>query len=182
MARRKLIWTRMAPAITSLNPVGVASGNMVESQDLLQTFRNEAGITRGPVGLTVMRIRMLITADLSTNNSLANIRASAGLYYGIRVCDFSQLAAEEAVEAPNFGPQLDPHADWMTWGRVPMKALTQVDASNQTGLFWEEVDVRAMRKMEELGQTLGLYIQTTTGAAAVVSNVLASTSVLVALP
>lgn len=105
-----------------------------------------------------------------------------GLYYGIRTYDRADLADQEATERVNQGPMLDPHADWMTWGRVPIK---QVDgAATPTAVGWEEVDVRSMRKFDELGMTLGLAVQSTSSRAlgSAVGVVLASVSVLLALP
>lgn len=179
MARRKLIWARMAPAITSLGRVAGGVGQTVETQDLLQTYRTMAGITRGPVGLTVMRIRLQISYTAVGVNGVSGDFGVHGLYYGIRVEDFNAALLQETTEVPDYGPQLDPHADWMAWGRVQAVATYPTDNIIATA----DVDVRSMRKIDELGQTLVLALQTTVASASQTTvNCLASTSVLLALP
>lgn len=188
MARRKLVWSRLPFAITSLEAVSAITGGSIEVQDLLQGFRTEAGITRGPVGLTVMRIRMSLSFDitsLAADPTAQNVRAIGGLYYGIRVYDFAELASEEVLGIVNRGPMIEPHLDWMAWGRVPVKQVGNptATAGTITIIGWADVDVRAMRKVDELGQTLGLVIQTTSGQiAASVGAIGVATSVLLALP
>lgn len=180
--RRKLVWARMAPAMTSLTGVNAAAGGAVESQDLLTDFRTQMGITAGPVGLTVMRIRMHISW-VSPILATEAAGTAIGVYYGIKVADLTDLTSQETTELPGRGPQIDKHVDWMAWGRVPMKNVGYSAAGAVlNGAGWEEVDVRSMRKLDELGQTLGLWVQATNSAGTTVSGVTVSTSVLVALP
>lgn len=184
MARRKLIWSRVPFAVTSLEGVAAGTGGAIEVQDLLGPYRAEAGITRGPVGLTVMRIRMSLGFDVTSTDAagtVAQIRAIGGIYYGIRVYDFAELAAEEAAGIVARGPMIEPHLDWMTWGRVPVRYATVPVAASTTIIGNVDVDVRAMRKIDELGQTLGLVVQTTSGGAGV-SAIGCATSTLLALP
>lgn len=179
MARRKLIWARMAPAITSLGRVAGGVGQTVETQDLLQTYRTLAGITRGPVGLTVMRVRLQVTYVAVGTNGVAADYLVHGMYFGIRVEDFNSALLQETTEVPDLGPQLDPHADWMAWGRVQPVATYPTDNIVATA----DVDVRSMRKIDELGQTLVLAMQTTVSSASQATiNCSATTSVLLALP
>lgn len=178
MARRKLIWARQPLAVSTLTNVSAGIGGAIESNDLLQVFRAEAGLLKGPVGLTVMRVRLHINFDISTGAVGDSIRQFGGVYYGIRVFDTQELSELDVTEVVARGPVSDPHADWMTWGRVPAKTSI---GTNTVG--WEEVDVRSMRKIDELGQTLGIVLQaTSSSASSVVSIVTASTSVLLALP
>lgn len=181
MARRKLVWARSAPAMTSLAVVQNTPGGAVETQDLLQTFRQQAGLLAGPVGLTVVRVRMSIHAYFNTAGTFAEFTQGFGLYYGIRTYDTADLAQQEATERVDQGPMLDPHADWMAWGRVMPKAAV---STAPFALGWADVDVRSMRKFDELGMTLGLAVQTTSAASlgTAVSTVLVSTSCLLALP
>lgn len=188
MARRKLIWARMAPAITSLAIRDNGNGGLVETQDLLTTFRSQAGITAGPVGLTIMRIRLQISFYLPASSFFGEIMATGGVYYGIKIYDLVDAAVQEASEQPARGPQLDPHADWMAWGRaVPPRiddgGATTSNVPIAVGNY--EVDVRSMRKLDELGQTIALAMQATSATATIggaLPGVLASTSVLLALP
>lgn len=182
MARRKLIWARMPRATTTVTRVDGTAGGAIESQDLLADFRTRAGIVTGPVGLTVMRIRMFIqwTAE-STDNDGASINAN-GLYYGIKVMEWNDLVLQEATEVPARGPMLAPHDDWMCWGMVNTKGAWGAPATEPVLFGWAEVDVRSMRKVDELGQTLGLQVQTTLPTAGSTPQVLTTTSVLLALP
>lgn len=178
MARRKLIWVRQPLAITSLTNVSAGINGAIETNDLLQVFRAEAGLLKGPVGLTVMRVRAHFSLDLVNDGPTSSIRSVGGVYYGIRVFDTQELIDLDANEVVARGPVSDPHADWMTWGRIPVKQTT-----GTVFLASQEVDVRAMRKLEELGQTLGIAMQSTSAVATgSVGGVYASTSVLVALP
>lgn len=184
MARRKLIWARTPFAVTSLEGVAAGTGGAIEVQDLLAPYRTEAGITRGPVGLTVVRIRMTIGFDVTATDAsgtVAQIRAIGGIYYGIRVYDFPELAAEEAAGIVARGPMIEPHLDWMTWGRVPVRHTSVPVAASTNIIGNADVDVRSMRKIDELGQTLGLAVQTTSGGAGVAA-ITCQTSVLLALP
>lgn len=180
--RRKLVWARMAPAITSLSQINASVGGAIESQDLLTDFRTLMGIGAGPPGITIMRIRMHIS--YLTSSSIADqLTSGLGVYYGIKVCDLTDLVSQETTELPSRGPQIDKHADWMAWGRVPVKNTTSTSAGAVTFIGgWEDVDVRSMRKIDELGQTLGLWVQATNSAGGANSGYQVSTSVLVALP
>lgn len=181
MARRKLIWARMSPAISTLTNLNTGVGGAIESQDLLQSFRSQAGTTRGPVGLTVMRVRMKFY--FNTGTAAADVLAGNLIYYGLRVMDFNELVRQETAETFDQGPITDAHSDWMAWGAIPVKA-TNFNSAGSTTLVsgWEEVDVKSMRKIDELGQTLGLVLQGTNATVSSYGTVHASTSVLLALP
>lgn len=181
MARRKLIWARMPRATTTVTRLDGTAGGAIESQDLLADFRTRAGITAGPVGLTVMRIRMYIEWRADTANDGISIAAN-GLYYGIKVMDWGDLTLQEATEVPARGPMLSPHDDWMAWGQVNTKFAYRAGGTTDQYSGWSEVDVRSMRKVDELGQTLGLQVQTTLPTSGAVPTVLTTTSVLLALP
>lgn len=152
MARRKLIWTRQAPAISSLTRISSATGGVIETHDLLTAYRVQAGLLAGPVGITAMRIRMNIqySIPVSLGSTAADI-LSLGMYYGIKVIDKAQSDAMDITEVPAFGPQLSPHDDWMAWGTVPVKVPTYTAGALESVSGWLEADVRSMRKVDELG-------------------------------
>lgn len=170
MARRKLIWVRMLPAMTSIT--SSATGEFAESQDLLQTFRTQAGITAGPVGLTIIRTRMHIFA----NNSPA-LLTNPHFVAGIRVMDTTENTAAETLANP-YIPANDPHADWMCLEPFAVSGGAGVPNINHY------VDVRAQRKLDELGQTLTLIVGSVApgGPISTTANLSICTSVLVALP
>lgn len=184
MARRKLIWTRMAPAMTSLTPVSAVAGGQVESQDLLQTFRTQAGITRGPVGVTVMRVRLKFGWVWEGLNGTPDLVLGNPIFFGVRRTSFVDLAAREIAEVVSRGPQTETHDDWMAWGMLFPKVIYR-DAAG-TGITgssgWEEVDVRSMRKLDELDDTLELCVQATNTSGLVALPMVVASSVLLALP
>lgn len=170
--RRKLIWARMSPAISSITNIGAGSPYS-ESQDLLQTFRTQAGITAGPVGLTVMRMRFAIHSQTMPSN------AAAQLTFGVRVMDTTEALAAE-IDATPYIPANDPHADWMCHEPLGPLAL-----NGALFIVNHYIDVRAMRKMEELGQTLVAVLGSVPpngGGAANTFTISVSSSVLLALP
>lgn len=181
MARRKLVWARMAPTTTSVTRIAGGVGQAVEIQDLLATFRSQAGLLKGPAGLTAVRLRMTIEWHADVAADMMSIRQN-GFYYGVRVMDWNDVALQDITEVPDRGPQLDPHADWMTWGRIPVKYQDTTNVPTVQAGGWAEVDVRSMRKMEELGQTIALTLQTTLPTAGAAPVVVASHSILLALP
>lgn len=177
MARRKLIWARMAPAITVLGNIGAGS-TFTESQDLLQTFRTQAGITAGPVGLTVMRMRFTI----STQNWATALFAQA--VFGVRVMDSNEAILAEA-DATNFGPVADPHADWMCYETIAPRGTSTATATPPLAIVHQVIDVRSMRKLDELGQTLVCVAQSVppnAGVGGLTQPFSVVSSVLLALP
>lgn len=175
--RRKLIWARMAPAMTAMANVGVAS-QWTESQDLLQTFRTQAGITAGPVGLTVMRMRFAVTSQDVPSDIFGQ------LVIGVRVMD-TQEAVQAEADATAFSPVTDPHADWMCYEPIGFPANSTRTATPPLKIVDHHIDVRSMRKFEELGQTLVLVAGTTQpygGAAGATFPLFITSSVLLALP
>lgn len=173
--RRKLIWARMVPAITSV--ANNAAGTQYnESQDLLQTFRTQAGITAGPVGLTVVRMRFHVAANAWPN---ANVVQAV---LGVRVMDTTEALAAETDATP-YSPTSDPHADWMCFEPFGTESIGNVGIGG--GVVDHHVDVRAMRKLDELGQTLVAIVSTVPPVAGAPANVFAvsvTSSVLLALP
>lgn len=173
--RRKLIWARMTPAVSSLT-IGVADG--AESQDLLQTFRTQAGITAGPVGLTVMRMRF----NISSAAVSSPVTGLAPQYiWGVRVMDTTEAGLAE-VNAVPYSPVSDPHADWMCF--EPFGVLSTNGGTAGNWIVEHSIDVRSMRKFQELGQTLVgvLAIVPPTGGTGVTHDIKVTSSVLLALP
>lgn len=93
------------------------------------------------IGCTIARVRLDLTVLTPT--------APGGLLYGVRVADVDQ--ATDLAVAPTYGPGSRPHLDWMAWGTV----LTESSSARAV----KEVDVRSMRKVEELGETLVLSVE-----------------------
>lgn len=176
MARRKLVWARLPAGITSLS-AATAGGVQSEAQDLLTDYRTAAGITAGPVGLTIMRIRIHISGLAAPTAS----GVAQQYILGVRVADFPEMVAAE-VDATTFIPSANPHQDWMVF--EPFTAHTNSGTTANSLWYNHYVDARAMRKMDELGQTLMMVVGSvppgaTPGASALMT---VTASTLLALP
>lgn len=143
--RRRLIWARSFNSGTteaaSVDPAFTAPLTF----NLLSTFETNYGANL--VGITVMRIRGHY-AILGANTDTVAVRA------GIRVGDgqdFTTVSSDEDLYNPatNGGA----FSDWMSFevmGSTP--GYVNPDAQ------YRLVDVRSMRKIDELGQQLGLQV------------------------
>lgn len=167
--RRKLVWAR-TPVVSQALVAG-ASANFT---DLLQNFKADAGIT-GTVGITVMRIRLEIFAATLTAGAIP-------FHVGIRVCndsDIAQWLTMTTLTLAPFGPEQDEYADWMMWKACyPNHGSDPVTGVPNAATY--EIDVRAMRKIDELGQTLCIWMSK--GASTNGNTINHSSSVLLALP
>ena len=132
--RRKRIWARRT--VTEASLAGGATAHSL----LLAGFEMEYGAQL--IGCTVARVRMTLTLDVGAN-------AGNGLLFGIRVATVDQVS--DLAVAPTYGPGSRSHADWMTWGLIAPR-------SSDTH-YSESYDVRAMRKIDELNQTLVLSVE-----------------------
>lgn len=134
---RKKVWARQV----NINAVVAAGPNEHFNADLLSPLRAQLGLDSAPPGLTVIRVRGSVTMVTAGE-------ASMGLM-GIRVYNRSAGNAGAALLAVE-GPATDPHADWMTF-------VTIFDHPNEQAT---EFDVRSMRRLEELSQSLCISFQT----------------------
>lgn len=166
----------MTPAVSSVaNNAGATQYS--ESQDLLQTFRTQMGITAGPVGLTVMRMRFHIS---SFNYPSVNVPQ---MVLGVRVMDLTEAAAAE-IDASPWSPTTNPHDDWMCFEPFGGAAWQGNTAGTNT-IVDHYVDVRSMRKLDELGQTLVAIVSSVPpvgGVAGANFQLMVTSSVLLALP
>lgn len=153
--RRKRIWVRRTVTEASL-----AAGATAHSL-LLADFEADYGAQL--IGVTVARIRMTLTLD-------SGAEVNGGLLFGVRVATVDQVS--DLAVSPTYGPGTRPGADWMTWG-----LLTHME--NGAFRVAKDYDVKAMRKIDELAQTLVLSVENA-GAAAVTWG--GAISVLVLLP
>lgn len=142
--RRKFVWDRtfgFLPA-TSTGPFGV---------DLLAGFRGQPGATH--LGATVMRIRGLIYPELSTPLETGFLLGRIGF----RVDSWNEDPAD-----PDNQPQSQPDEDWMGWlpwfidgSQTPNQP--SIASWNPQASAWA-VDIKANRKLEELNQTLWMFV------------------------
>lgn len=156
--RRRLIWARSHVGTT--NTALVASAGT--SVNLLAAF--EASYGAQLLGCTVMRVRGTIAAQNASASFTLN--TAVGL----------QVAADDLTAA-----QLDPFArlndDWMYWDTL---LANQNIATELAHVDNYKIDVRAKRKIDELGDTLWLGLRNVSTVTSV--NLVYAFSVLVALP
>lgn len=140
--RRKFVWDRTAGTVTAGTggPFGV---------DLLAGFRGQPGATH--LGATVMRVRGYIRPiGLDTG-------AQTGGVVGFRIDSWNEDFATEV----GLAPMAQPDEDWMAW--LPFEGST-FELSNNHPATWNAqaspwaVDVKAARKLEELNQTLWMFV------------------------
>jgi len=156
--RRRRVWARHIGASDILTLAGIVPGAI----DLLATFRATAGTMT--IGLTVARIRV----DLQITKTAG---AGAGLGdWGIQV-------ANQAAEAVDIDPSAGVHQDWMAWGALPF-GVTVGSSINYCNV--DGTDVKSMRRIDEVDQTLWFCGNTNLAANTLTVNV--RTSVLLLLP
>jgi len=110
--------------------------------NLLEDF--ETALGSQVIGATVGRVKMTVAWDTTTTSA-----ALDSLVLGIIVAPSTMDPGVDLI------PLTEPHLDWMYWSkRFPFE-----EAKGVSGSFMWELDVKAMRKLEELGETLWLAVQ-----------------------
>lgn len=129
---RKFVWARKIG--------GGIVGDSGFVTDMFDDFRAAYGADI--LGSTIERVRGVIFWN-ANNLTLDGIHAVAGL----RVADEGNLSA-----STNEPPLAQPHADWMMWDATVLDDGSPGNYLNDR----RTIDVKAARKLEELGQTLML--------------------------
>lgn len=157
-ARRRLIWARYRS--TSLAIVAGTAFNV----DPLATFETAYGAQL--LGCTVMRVRGSITAKM-----VAGVNAQ--LTWAMKVADLPGVSTE-APASSGVNDDWFMYENWVSVTSTP----TALEPSIQ---LQKEIDVRARRRLDELGQRLVLAGEVTSaGAGQFVTGV--NLSILIALP
>lgn len=144
--QRKFVWARDAG---TLHPT---TGDEYGQADLMAAVKGRYG---GDilVGSTIMTIRGYIRPNVLTADTAVAGRTA------IRVCSQSVIEAPSLEHGPGDGVGTfgNPEADWM--GYLPWLLETGGSPAatwNESGGPWG-VEIGSSRKMEELGQTLGIF-------------------------
>lgn len=142
--RRKFVWDR-------------TFGNLVVSEsgalgvDLLAAFRDQPGATH--LGATITRIRGHILPVGAVDGP-----DLIGGTIGFRIDSWN----EDPTDTTN-APTQQPDEDWMGWMPFVNSASAPVQASwNYQANQWA-VDIKAQRKLEELNQTLWMFVERPAG-------------------
>lgn len=150
VVRRKWIWARR---VINAAPVGATSSVF---SDLLTDI--ETAIGADLVGVSIMRIRGMVRHNMALGQ------------FAIRTFTSSTFATLTNAQ----GPSNDPYADWMLY--QPLMAEGPV-GDNFTNV---EIDSKAARRLDEVGQGLLLGVSNLTAQADAVFN--ADLSIGVKLP
>lgn len=169
MSKRKLIWAR-----TNVVTLALPAAASAQCWDLLQNTRTGMGILLNLPGVTVMRTRLDVFAPTLSAGSFpytVGVRTAT-------IAEFTELNGD-AVFRLNSAPNRDTTADWMLWKACyPNHGADATTGVPNASTY--ELDVRSMRKMDELSQTLLFMVGKETSTAGF--SVSVSASVLLALP
>lgn len=157
---RKRIWARETGSVTL-----AASAN--NSVDLMADFKTAYG------------------ANAVLGGTVARIRGEIGIYPSATLDTVASWAVGIIVAPVGFAgdPITEPDADWMYYKRrgykVIFKATGNAVTTSQSNPFLWELDVKSMRKLEELQQQLYLVFSNGAGSA---TNIFYDASTLILLP
>lgn len=168
--RRKLVWSRLQFDTTLTNAL---PGFIINLTEPLETDMGAQLI-----GCTVMRIRgsYSVLDSGGTNDDtpitvVAAIRRGASTITNGAVAPGAQLSSEFPLGIPGR------HNDWMLY----QPTIIYDSGAGDLAVAREHVDVKSMRKIDELGESLGLFLQATPAAGETV-RITGVFSLLVALP
>lgn len=141
--RRKFVWAHLLNDFGAAAPTG--------SIDILTDFRTIMGITANLPGCTVVRIRGSVQMEFAAAGSFDH---TSGFAHGIYVDTVTSVAAL---------PLGLPNEDWMFWEWSPVsRGYDAIGPTNTDRILSVPIDARAMRKVEEVQQTL-FYVWEVTG-------------------
>lgn len=145
--RRKFIWARTQGVLNA--------GADALNEDLLADVKGRYG---GDVlvGSTVMAVRGYVAPYVAQTSALNETSATGRV--GIRVCNQADIGGAVAGQEEQAPYGVNAEANWM--GYFPFRMHSSTQPENAT---WNHmaspfgVDVGSSRRMEELGQTLGIF-------------------------
>jgi hypothetical protein len=151
------VWAR-----NTLSPASTLTANSGVVIPLLTGFESSYGAD--PIGTTVRRIRGALSLRAGAAGNSIRLTWGIGIFQGLPT-------------VANQGPANQPHLDWMTWSVIFSEPVIATEFATMNNI---PIDVRAQRKMPELGQGLYLIMQNTHPTDGLAYAY--STSTLLALP
>lgn len=150
---RKFVWARWSGQLNASGQA-VTDENGPAAVNVLQQFEDAYGASI--IGSTVVRARGVIYPDLEGGAAIQGrlgmcVEAREELYN----LDGTPISNPEVSDS---GPINSPHKDWMMYYPYFWPANVATPVSSNAMAAPTGFDVRANRKIEELGQTLHLYI------------------------
>jgi len=146
--RRRTSWARssVTNSLTTNVPLRVS---------LLDPFMTDLAIPNMLPGITVGPIRGQITFVRTGTVTVTNA-LDATVFWGIQ-------AATEATDADDMDPESHQHTDWMWWERLGLPGTAQATGTTPafvaTGMQRRYVDIRSMRKLDEVEMDLFLVVK-----------------------
>lgn len=137
-SRRKMVWARHLNTGTTIT-VG-ATGTQL---NLLSSFETEYGANL--IGATAIRIRGVMFGT-------PTVAGSGSLIAGVRVSNDADATAGN-------GPQSSPYADWMLYESFIFDDGGLLDLTGDSQVVSRVVDIRSMRKLEEINEQLTLWLE-----------------------
>lgn len=149
LARRKSEWARF-----SFNDVAPTTTN---GYDLLNSFRTAFGININLPDITIGRLHIRVSINFHVTAAAA---ANDGVLIAVATCDRDDISGGTGVVS---SPLTEPYdLDYMWWEQTYVSQLVMdggaVPAANASSFLYRELDIRAMRKLRGMGETLTLQI------------------------
>jgi len=139
--RRRTLWAHQSTSLAS------AAG--AQSVDLLTSLKSIAGLSAGPMGITIRRIRLSIQIDFDVTSTVLN--RDSGIYL-TTIVETGGLASA-AVPTASSNPDKD--FNFRIW--LPATGGLGVGVPTQASehiFISREFDIKSMRKLHDLGDTL----------------------------
>jgi len=133
--RRRRVWAR------STNPLATVTGPTPSATNLLDLFE-AASLGRFGVGATIGAIKMTLVFDRTVGATV-----DSGIFAGIRVGNRSE-DPDDMDPSDFLSPAVGAHQDWMWWHYLPYNPHLP------DGPVVYETDIKAQRKLDEVGATL----------------------------
>lgn len=164
--RRKRVWARFVDSNAALSDVEYTF-------DMLSDFRTSAGINLNLPGVTIGRIRIKIQVRLDL--SVVNADAASGVVVGV----YTQSQQSTGGRLSAASDLVDDYLYW-SWHPLSEHGPFSILAAPVDALLTCDVDSKAMRKMDEIGQ--GLFLNVNTTSATEIDTIAVVGSVLLLLP
>lgn len=144
--RRKLVWSHHNEQFAAGTSGGV---------DLLNDFRTRMGLSAGPPGITIARIRGTIQFSVA---SPVTLDVASGAYVGII------RENRQETSATIQKPLTVPNDDWMYREWVPFSHFNPINSTVANSFIVSHAfDIKSMRKLEEIDQSLFFAWEATGG-------------------
>jgi len=139
--RRRTVWSHITTTSSALATA--------QSTDLLSGLKNTMGLSAGPMGITIRRIRLSIQIDFDLTSTV--LSADSGLYC-TTLLETGGLASN-AVPTAASNPDKD--FNFRVW--IPATGGTGMPhnvITTQHIVVSREFDIKSMRKLHDIGDTL----------------------------